>query len=342
MVPTASRADARARAATADAWHACSLSLVRACALRHALVQELVNNLFNSGEAGAGDALAGGAGGGADHSFFAGAKKGVAASAAAVVAAAPAAGSSAALAPGAGAATHTTVPEEMRNRTVEDVWNEIQAKANPASPLKRRQVSNAAKVQPSLTLEDFLTRAGVTHDDDLPGGAPVTKKGAPPKLERAAGGSGRLSGSKSGASAKARATSPTSTATGSQGTGNTRSRTSKGGNGSQSRGGSTSKPRKMKRGKKEVEGDLLGPGPGRGRKRRLPEKEPDDPNAARKFKRMVANRESAARSRQRRQTYTAELEQQIDVLKEEIERLRKGVDPSARPPPPRLRRVRTL
>ena len=153
-----------------------ALSLVRACALRHALVQELVNNLFNSGEAGAGDALAGGAGGGADHSFFAGAKKGVAASAAAVVAAAPAAGSSAALALGAGAATHTTVPEEMRNRTVEDVWNEIQAKANPASPLKRRQVSNAAKVQPSLTLEDFLTRAGVTHDEDLPGGAPVTKR----------------------------------------------------------------------------------------------------------------------------------------------------------------------
>ena len=77
--------------------------------------------------------------------------------------------------------------------------------------------------------------------------------------------------------------------------------------------------------------------------RALPDNLPDDPEEARKYKRMVKNRKSAARSRQRRQDYTAVLEEEIKTLKDENSKLRQQV---ADMPPagrgPKLRRASTF
>jgi ABA responsive element binding factor len=68
-------------------------------------------------------------------------------------------------------------------------------------------------------------------------------------------------------------------------------------------------------------------GPFRGRKRG-----PDGPVekvVERRQRRMIKNRESAARSRARKQAYTVELEAEVNQLKEENSRLRKQQDDSA-------------
>lgn len=66
----------------------------------------------------------------------------------------------------------------------------------------------------------------------------------------------------------------------------------------------------------------------------------------RRHKRMIKNRESAARSRARRQAYTQELENKVDRLEEENRRLRRlkeveKVLPSAPPPEPKFQLRRT-
>ncbi|XWS08212.1 hypothetical protein CRYUN_Cryun41cG0060300 [Craigia yunnanensis] len=59
-----------------------------------------------------------------------------------------------------------------------------------------------------------------------------------------------------------------------------------------------------------------------GKKRGVPENMVEK-NVERRHKRMIKNRESAARSRERKQAYTTELENKISRLEEENERLRK-------------------
>uniref|UniRef100_A0A2P2Q344 ABSCISIC ACID-INSENSITIVE 5-like protein 6 n=1 Tax=Rhizophora mucronata TaxID=61149 RepID=A0A2P2Q344_RHIMU len=57
---------------------------------------------------------------------------------------------------------------------------------------------------------------------------------------------------------------------------------------------------------------------GRGRgKRRLTEEPPVDKATQQKQRRMIKNRESAARSRERKQAYTVELESLVTQLEEE-------------------------
>mmetsp|Transcript_15667 Transcript_15667/g.39950 ORF Transcript_15667/g.39950 Transcript_15667/m.39950 type:complete len:110 (-) Transcript_15667:281-610(-) len=51
----------------------------------------------------------------------------------------------------------------------------------------------------------------------------------------------------------------------------------------------------------------------------------EDNDVVKRQKRMVKNRESAARSRQRKQQYTEELEKQVAALKQENEALKKTV-----------------
>ncbi|KAH9615553.1 hypothetical protein KSS87_006852 [Heliosperma pusillum] len=66
----------------------------------------------------------------------------------------------------------------------------------------------------------------------------------------------------------------------------------------------------------------------------------------RRQKRMIKNRESAARSRARKQAYTNELENKVSRLEEENERLRRMMEvekalPSVPPPPPKHQLRRT-
>ncbi|XP_044461723.1 ABSCISIC ACID-INSENSITIVE 5-like protein 2 [Mangifera indica] len=82
-----------------------------------------------------------------------------------------------------------------------------------------------------------------------------------------------------------------------------------------------------------------------GRKRGTPE-EIIEKTVERRQKRMIKNRESAARSRARKQAYTNELENKVSRLEEENERLRKWKEleqllPSAMPPEPKYQLRRT-
>ncbi|KAL9240065.1 hypothetical protein vseg_014326 [Gypsophila vaccaria] len=80
-----------------------------------------------------------------------------------------------------------------------------------------------------------------------------------------------------------------------------------------------------------------------GRKRIIPGVEK---TVERRQKRMIKNRESAARSRARKQAYTHELENKVSQLEEENERLRRMMEiekalPSIPPPPPKCQLRRT-
>ncbi|GMI90424.1 ABA-responsive element binding protein 3 [Hibiscus trionum] len=82
-----------------------------------------------------------------------------------------------------------------------------------------------------------------------------------------------------------------------------------------------------------------------GRKRGTPE-DIVEKTVERRQKRMIKNRESAARSRARKQAYTNELENKVSRLEEENERLRKQKEldkmlPSAPPPEPKYQLRRT-
>ncbi|RCV28288.1 hypothetical protein SETIT_5G393800v2 [Setaria italica] len=67
---------------------------------------------------------------------------------------------------------------------------------------------------------------------------------------------------------------------------------------------------------------VAGGGGGRGRKRQL--MDPVDRAAMQRQKRMIKNRESAARSRERKQAYIAELESLVTQLEEENAELLRG------------------
>ncbi|KAI4332861.1 hypothetical protein L6164_017737 [Bauhinia variegata] len=82
-----------------------------------------------------------------------------------------------------------------------------------------------------------------------------------------------------------------------------------------------------------------------GRKRGTPD-EMIEKTVERRQKRMIKNRESAARSRARKQAYTNELEHKVSRLEEENERLRKQKElekmlPCAPPPEPKYQLRRT-
>ncbi|CBI40894.3 unnamed protein product, partial [Vitis vinifera] len=83
--------------------------------------------------------------------------------------------------------------------------------------------------------------------------------------------------------------------------------------------------------------------PGR---KRVSQEDMIEKTVERRQKRMIKNRESAARSRARKQAYTNELENKVSRLEEENERLRKRKElekmlPSAPPPEPKYQLRRT-
>ncbi|KAJ0973307.1 hypothetical protein J5N97_021266 [Dioscorea zingiberensis] len=85
----------------------------------------------------------------------------------------------------------------------------------------------------------------------------------------------------------------------------------------------------------EVEGVRGGGGRG-GRGRKRPAMDPVDRAALQRQKRMIKNRESAARSRERKQAYTVELETLVTQLEEENARLLKELEEQNRERLPQL------
>ncbi|GAB4827282.1 hypothetical protein Ancab_034171 [Ancistrocladus abbreviatus] len=105
----------------------------------------------------------------------------------------------------------------------------------------------------------------------------------------------------------------------------------------------------MMSGGSQLNGQGFGNGSGGVRVKRRTLEESVDKATQQKQRRMIKNRESAARSRERKQAYTSELEALVKNLEEENARLRreelmKSVIPveEARRPPRSLRRLRSM
>ncbi|XP_040365094.1 G-box-binding factor 4 isoform X2 [Rosa chinensis] len=168
-----------------------------------------------------------------------------------------------------------------RPRTVDEVWQEI------VSGVSRKECKEEVPDE-LMTLEDFLARAGAVEDNDIKDLHLVP----PPETERLSGG---LSGGMFGFDQIALS------------------------------------PFQSIEKIEKVEGSIVGfgngaevaaSGGGRGRgKRARAVLEPMDKAAQQRQRRMIKNRESAARSRERKQAYQIELESMAVRLEEENERL---------------------
>ncbi|KAL3814452.1 hypothetical protein ACJIZ3_015720 [Penstemon smallii] len=141
-----------------------------------------------------------------------------------------------------------------RNKTVEEVWKDIVSGGGGGG---------GRSVEPAMTLEDFLTKAGAVAEEDVR--VPAVQFGSAAVCVQNGGFEMDF------------------------------------GNGSGGGGG----------------------GVGRGKRRAVVEEVPLDKATQQKQRRMIKNRESAARSRERKQAYTVELESLVIQLEEENAKLLK-------------------
>ncbi|KAI4299032.1 hypothetical protein L6164_032527 [Bauhinia variegata] len=167
--------------------------------------------------------------------------------------------------------------EEMSTKTVDEVWKEMVVGGSD-----HRRVGAGEGLE-QMTLEDFLTKAGATNEDNV-GGVPNVVAGPgnyavdPVSINGAAAHFPMPAQGMEGSSVEA--------------FGN------------------------------RIDGAVVGvAAPGRGKRR--PVEEPLDKATLQKQRRMIKNRESAARSRERKQAYTVELETLVTQLEEENVRLLK-------------------
>ncbi|XP_042422095.1 bZIP transcription factor ABI5 homolog isoform X1 [Zingiber officinale] len=224
-----------------------------------------------------------------------------------------------------------TVPQPLSRKTVDEVWTEIHRDA-ALRPQQAERVHPDSDTENSprhptfgeMTLEDFLIKAGVVREGYVPPGAPPQPVAAVPSalvsqqyamagyndqhgLGAAAGGvpsagyplvgnnfGGRL-GDGYGASGIGLPASPLSS-------------DGMGGQFDHTVGGFI--------------GDVFRNGGDCGVRKRLADGIAVDKVVERRQRRMIKNRESAARSRARKQAYTVELEAELNQLKEENARLR--------------------
>ncbi|CAI9786224.1 unnamed protein product [Fraxinus pennsylvanica] len=170
------------------------------------------------------------------------------------------------------------------NRTVDEVWREIVIGGG----------NGGGGVEPAMTLEDFLTKEGVVSEEDVRVPA-VTVAPIPPAT--AAFGVDATVNSVVDVEASGQFAPAVCMQNGSTG----------GGYG-------------MEFGNGMVVVGRSGGGSGRGKRRAL-EEVVLDKATQQKQRRMIKNRESAARSRERKQAYTVELETLVTQLEEENARL---------------------
>lgn len=174
-------------------------------------------------------------------------------------------------------------PKELGEKTVDDVWREIVAGTeNRRQPGTGEEGNDTSAVgQPTITLEDFLTKAGAVSEEDVRAGGvvPVVAGSGGYRVDSGAvamnGGQFPMQGVEVGPAA-----------VGFDG--------------------------------RVVVGGAVGGGRG---KRRAVEEPVVDKATQQRQRRMIKNRESAARSRERKQAYTVELESLVTQLEEENARL---------------------
>ncbi|KAF7842674.1 bZIP transcription factor 12-like [Senna tora] len=165
----------------------------------------------------------------------------------------------------------------MPSKTAEEVWQEM---VEGGAADQRRMDGLEA-----MTLEDFLAKAGAVREDDVRGVSAVVQQQGPPsyRLDAAAATAAVINGG---------AQFPMAPVQGKEG-----SAMEGFGNG--------------------IEGTVVGVAAPAGRGKRRVVEEPVDKATLQKQRRMIKNRESAARSRERKQAYTVELETMVTQLEAE-------------------------
>ncbi|XP_027163718.1 bZIP transcription factor 12-like [Coffea eugenioides] len=213
--------------------------------------------------------------------------------------------------PAVGAGRNNNVGE-VGSKTVDEVWKEIVSGGGAAAG------GGGGSHEPRMTLEDFLTKAGAVSEEDVR--VPGVSSPAPPPVPAPAVGGG-------GGGGYGMEVIMNAAASGVQFPPVVHMQNAPGGFGMESQLGFGN--RMVPAGAAgQIRGGAGGTGGGSGSgrgKRRAPAVEDValDKATQQKQRRMIKNRESAARSRERKQAYTVELESLVTQLEEENARLLK-------------------
>ncbi|XP_074589360.1 bZIP transcription factor ABI5 homolog isoform X2 [Curcuma longa] len=232
-----------------------------------------------------------------------------------------------------------TLPAPLSRKTVDEVWAEIHRDAaflaqQEQQAVRRDGSAGNAHRQPTfgeMTLEDFLIKAGVVREGYGPPGAPSphpqpVATPAPPAAaaqQYGMAGFGHVVGMAGYINQQAGLTA-SSAMVGNGGYPLGNGFGGRMGNGYDStRAGSPESPLSSEGIAGQVENTVGGwNGFGGGGRKRPADRAGADKVVERRQRRMIKNRESAARSRARKQAYTVELEAELNQLKEENARLR--------------------
>ncbi|KAK9049204.1 hypothetical protein SSX86_011468 [Deinandra increscens subsp. villosa] len=156
-----------------------------------------------------------------------------------------------------------------------------------------KEIVDGRGADPEMTLEDFLTKAGAVREEDVVKLPPVVSEYSGVIDPIICAGAGVVSGTGSGAVIGA---------------------------------SFQGMPQQHMQFGGAIGGNGGGSVGGRGKRKVVVEDPPVDKATQQKQRRMIKNRESAARSRERKQAYTVELESLVTQLEEEHARLLKEVD----------------
>ncbi|XP_074584341.1 ABSCISIC ACID-INSENSITIVE 5-like protein 2 [Curcuma longa] len=231
-----------------------------------------------------------------------------------------------------------TMPCELSKKTVDEVWRDIQQEQKNVEV--RRLGREKQPTLGEMTLEDFLVKAGVVADILVEDGQELMEDVDPlPDTQNFTRGTGWLQQFQQSMASMDKQMHGQQSMMGTYVSNRSHSHQISTG---------TMFEAMFPEGQINISSSTLGVFPDSqtpGRKRGASEKIVDK-LAERRQKRMIKNRESAARSRARKQAYTNELENKVSCLEEENERLKKQKELdefvfSVRPPEPRYQLRRT-